>query len=147
MRHHCPHARRFRRVVLGVFLLPPLLWAVVLAIIPTDCARQKIAERLSAASGRSVKLGKIRVGMLGGVHLGDLEIGSPRSGEDPWLTVKDASLDVSMMQLVLGTIEPTEVEVADARLRILRRADGSLELSDLIETIPAPSGRSETTPR
>lgn len=147
MKHHCPRVRRLRRVVLGVFLLPPLLWAAVLAIVPTDCARQKIADRLGAATGRSVKLGKIRVGMLGGVHLGDLEIGAPRSGEDPWLTVKDSTLDVSLMQLVLGTIEPTEVEVVEARLRILRRADGSLELSDLIETIPAPSGRSETTPR
>ena len=134
------HRRRFPRrlclVVLGTFLLPPGLWSAVLLIVPTDCARRSIAERLSASSGRAVTLGGVRVGFLGGVSLTDLRIGAPQSLEQPWLVVDEASIDVSMLQLLFGTIEPTRIEVAGLTLRVLRRNDGGLELADFLRPDP-----------
>jgi AsmA protein len=113
-----------------------VFWAVVLALVPTECTRLKIADRLSKATGRTVKLGKIRVGFLAGVHLGDLQIGAPTSGDDPWLSIDEASLDVCLLQLLLGRINPSQIDVNGARLRVLRRTDGSLELADLVQGLP-----------
>jgi uncharacterized protein involved in outer membrane biogenesis len=134
----CP---RGRRIVLGALLAPPLLWAALLAVIPTDCARQKIADRLSRASGRKVALGCIRVGLMGDVHLADLRIGAPDSSHDAWLKLDEASIDVSLVQLLLGHVDPTHIEVRGLHLRVLRRKNGSLELSDFLQssTDPQPS--------
>ena len=131
-----------RRVVLGVLLGTPILWAVVLAVVPTDCARRKVAERLSRATGRTVTIGKIRLGPLGGVSLSDLRIGAPGAGDDPWLMVDQASLDVGLFRMLFGQIDPTSVVVEGLTLRVHRRPDGSLELADLLRPeAPAASGR------
>ena len=126
--------RRGRRIVAGALVAPPLIWGAVLNVIPTDFARQRIAERLSAASGRKVELGSVRVGFLGDVHLADLRIGAPDSSRDPWLKLSEASIDVNFVQLLLGHIDPTHVEVRGLELRVLRRKDGSIELSDFLQT-------------
>src|SRR5487761_2769515 len=90
----CPYrSRRLLPAILGVFLLPPLFWCGLGAGAPTDCARRKIEARLSTASGRSVTIGRVAVGVLGGVSLHDLRIGSPGSVEEPWLQVDEASID------------------------------------------------------
>ncbi len=132
------HRRMVLRVVLGLFVLPPILWGVALAIVPTDCARLSIAKRLSASSGRPVTLGRVRVGFLGGVSLSDLRIGAPGNADQPWLMIDKATIDVSLLQLLFGTIEPRRIDVAGLFLRIHRRPDGSLELADLLS--PDPSG-------
>jgi AsmA protein len=126
------HPPRRCLIALGALLLPPAVWVAVVATVPTDCARQKIAERLSRASGRKVTLGRVRVGVLGGVALSDLAIGAPRSDDDPWLRVDEATIDVSLLQVVFGRLDPTEVDARGLRLRVLRRRDGSLELADLL---------------
>src|SRR5262249_56334671 len=98
--------RRGWAIVLGLLLLPAAFWVTVLAVIPTDGARRRIAERLSAASGRRVQLGGLRVGPLGGVSLTGLEIGAPDSADDPWLRLAEARIDVSLLQLLFGHVEP-----------------------------------------
>ncbi len=138
------HRRMFRRrlcfVVMGVFVLPPTLWSAVLMLVPTDCARRSIAQRISNASGRPVTLGKVRVGFLGGVTLGDLRIGAPGNAEKPWLIVDRATIDVSLFQLLFGKIEPTRIDVVGLSLRVYRRNDGSLELADLLRPEGAGNG-------
>jgi AsmA protein len=117
---------------LGVLALAPVVWVAFVAVLPTGCARKTIVERLARATGRQVTLGSLHVGALGGVTLGDLKIGAPGSGDDPWLQVDQATVNVSLMQLMFGQLDPTEIEVEGVKLRVLRRADGSLELADLL---------------
>jgi AsmA protein len=133
--------RRFCRgwlIGLGLLAVPPALWVLAVTVVPTDCARRKIAERLSAASGRKVELGRVCVGACGGVYLTDLRIGAPASaGDDPWLRVGEASINVSLLQLVFGHVDPTEIVARKVHLRVLRRRDGRLELADFLQ----PAGR------
>lgn len=131
--------RRVRWLILALIALPPLLWAVILLILPTDWARGRIATRLSQASGRSVRLDSLSVGFLGNVALKNLSIGAPKSGGDPWLTVANARLNVNLLQILTGHIDPTEIRVDGISLRVRRREDGTLELSDLLETSPSDS--------
>ncbi|GAC1448368.1 MAG: hypothetical protein NVSMB9_31450 [Isosphaeraceae bacterium] len=125
-----PHRRCL--IALGFLTLLPIGWSGLLVIIPTGWACQKISRRLSEASGRVVTLGRVRIGLLGGVYVQDLKIGAPRSGDDPWLQVGEASIHVNLFQLAFGPIEPTEVEARNVRLRVLRYRDGRLELADLL---------------
>lgn len=138
------HPRTRRTLALGVLLAPPLLWCAVLAVLPTEYARRTIVARLEAACGRAVHLGGLRVGWLGTVSLDDLRIGAPDSRDDPWLTVRHTAIDVNLWQLLLGHVDPREVRVDGLSLRVLRRADGSLELGDLVAAPPEPDGARST---
>ena len=132
-----PRLRRRWLVPLGVLGLPPLLWTVILILAPTEWARTKVVEQLGKATGRTIGLGRLRIGPLGDVRLADLEIGSPRSVHDPWLKIGTARINVSVLQLLVGQVEPTEIEVSGLSLRVHRRDDGSLELADLLQPGPA----------
>lgn len=126
--------RLCRLIPLAFLLIPPVLWALVLSITPTEWARTRIVAKLADATGRSISLGRLRIGILGGVTLTDLTIGSPGSSHDPWLKANSARIDVSVLQLLAGQVDPSEVRVDGLSLRVLRRRDGSLELADLLRS-------------
>jgi AsmA protein len=132
-----PRVRLRWLVPLAILLLPPLFWSLILAITPTEWARTRIVARLRAATGRSIQLGSLKIGALGGVHLANLEIGAPGSDRDPWLRVASARINVSVLQLLAGQLDPSEIEIRGLKLRVLRRQDGTLELSDLLRSGPS----------
>jgi uncharacterized protein involved in outer membrane biogenesis len=133
--------RRWRRyvwIVCGLILLPPLLWLFIVLIAPTGWARRQVVARLEARSGRRVALEGLSVGLLGGIRLANLEIGSTHDTGDPWLKAAAVRLDFGLFQMLHGHCKPARVEVDGAELRVLRRADGTVELADLVRPMPAP---------
>jgi AsmA protein len=72
------------------------------------------------------------------VDVTDLEIGSPQGLDDPWLKTAKLQFDFRLSQLLSGKLQPSAVRVEGASLRVLRRADGSLELADFIQANPRP---------
>src|SRR5947209_4857776 len=50
-----------RRRWLALALVPAFSWAIVLALVPTEWARTRMADRLAAATGRSVRIGALRL--------------------------------------------------------------------------------------
>jgi len=101
-------------------------------IAPTGWAKGHLVAALEARSGRRVRLEALSVRWLGGVRLTNLEIGSPQSIDDPWLKTANIRLDIGLKQLLLGRFVPTSLQVDGADLRVLRRADGTLELADFL---------------
>ena len=141
--------RRFALILCVVICIPPLLWLGIVLIAPTGWAKRHLVAALEARSGRLVRLEGLSVRLLGGIRLTNLEIGSPQSTDDPWLKTADLRLDVSLMQLLLGKLEPTSLEVDGINLRVLRRADGTLELADFLEPRAerrSPSNRNHRGP-
>ena len=133
--------RRWRwyvRIVCGLALVPLLLWLAVVLVAPTGWARRQIVARLEARSGRRVALDGVSVGLLGGIRLTNLEIGSPQEIGDPWLKAADVRLDFGLFRMLGGHCKPGRVDVDGVELRVLRRADGTVELADLIRPVPAP---------
>ncbi len=145
MRSH--RIRRFALVLLVIVLVPPVLWIGVVMIAPTDWARRQVVAAMEARSGRTVGLARLSVRLLGGIQLTSLEIGSPQSTDDPWLTTASVRFDLSLRQLLTGNVRPKTLTVEGASLRVLRRADGSLELADLIAAPPRPPQRDGRAPR
>jgi autotransporter translocation and assembly factor TamB len=142
-------ARRWRwyvRILCGLALLPLLLWVIVLLVAPTGWARRQIVAQLESRSGRRVALEGLSVGALGGIRLTNLQIGSPNGTNDPWLKVADVRLDFGLCQMLGGHCRPSRVEVDGVDLRVLRRADGTVELADLIRPVPPPHVEHGQTP-
>jgi AsmA protein len=144
--------RRWRwwvRLLAGTCLIPLLLWLVVVVVAPTGWARRQVVAVLEARSGRAVGLERLSVCPFGGIHLVNLEIGSPQSRNDPWLKAEDLRLDLSLLQILRGRLQPSRVEAEGVQLRVLRRGDGTLELADLIRPVAPPtagSGRAAAGP-
>ena len=63
---------RGRWAWLGLLMVPALSWAVILALVPTEWARTRMADRLASATGRSVRIGALRLGVLGNLRILDV---------------------------------------------------------------------------
>jgi hypothetical protein len=124
--------RRYALLTFGVVLIPPLLWVTVVLVAPTSWAKNRVTSALAAATRRSVRLERLSVGFLGGIRLTNLEIGSPQSIDTPWLKAAALRMEFRFVDVLGGSLHPSSVEVDGANLRVLRRADGTLELADLI---------------
>ena len=118
-----------------------MLWLGVVLIAPSDWAKRHVVAALEARSGRSVGLERLSVRLLGGIELTNLEIGSPQSTDDPWLKTASVVFDFNPMRLLAGKVGPTTLAIEGVSLRVLRRADGTLELADLIAAPPKPINR------
>ena len=68
---------------LGLLLVPALAWAVVLALVPTDWARARLVDRLASATGRSVRIGALRLGVLGNLRILDLSLAERSTPDRP----------------------------------------------------------------
>lgn len=123
---------RLVRWLLILVLLPPLLWAAILWVVPTGWARTLLVDRLRQETGQPVLLEAVRFRALGGVRLEDLQIGEATAGSEPWLRVADLRVDLNLAQLLTGHVRPREIEAAGLSLRVHRRRDGTLEFGDLL---------------
>src|ERR1700679_778673 len=94
----------------GILLTPLLLWLCLILILPTAWAKRSVVAALEARSGRPIRLEQLSLCPLGGIHLVNLEIGSPQSATDPWLKAADVRLDVSLLQMFKGRLQPTRLE-------------------------------------
>jgi hypothetical protein len=126
--------RRYALCVFTVLLIPPLLWVGVVLIAPTDWAKRHIVAALEAGTKRSVRLERLSARWFGGIRLTNLEVGSPRNGGDPWLKAQNLELDISFIDMIRGNLRPRSVEAEGVTLRVLRRADGTVEMAELVQT-------------
>lgn len=140
-------SRRVRFVILALLIAPPALWALVLTLVPTAWARNRVTEALAKAVGQPVQLADLQLGPLGGVQLLGLEISAPQAEATPWLKVASLSIDINLAQLVWGHLEPRVVEARGVDLRVHRFVDGRFEFSDLLQDDPnAPPTPPTTEP-
>ena len=126
--------RRAMAVLLTIPIVPALLWMAVLVVAPTGWARARLVAEVEAATGQSVAIGSIRLGLTGHLRLGDVRLADRSSPDDPWLEAAEVRLDVHLVQMLLGCCSPKEIAVDGLDLRVHRRPDGSLEFADLFAT-------------
>jgi len=132
-------------IPLGIALIPLVAWCLIVAAAPTDWARLHLVSILERRSGRSVGLESLSMCLGGGVDLVDLKIGAPGGLADPWLESRRVHLNVNPLRFVFGWLDATDLEITGARLRVQRRADGSVELADLVRASePTKSGASQS---
>ncbi len=142
---------RKRRLQIGVVLLPIVLWAVFLTVVPTDWARTKLAARLSQEIGQPVSLGAVRIGPFGGVTVEDLRIGSVEAIGGSWLKASSTHLNLGLTELLMGQCLPSEVRVDGLSLTYHRGSDGYCPIETALFEKRlydhAPSGGASMGPR
>ncbi|CAN5914799.1 hypothetical protein BH23PLA1_BH23PLA1_11310 [soil metagenome] len=144
--------RRGRGRAIGLLLVPPLFWAALLILLPTEWARSRVAESIQKATRSPVRLDSLRFGALGGVWLYGLEVGDPvaRAGPapgsswGPWLQARAVRIDLNLARLLVGRPEPSRVEVRGLQLRLHRRSDGYCDFSHLLCKSPEPEEGEDT---
>ncbi len=139
----CGRFRRWWLIPIGLFFLPTFLWVAIVLAAPTDWARARFAGAIEKATGRSVKVDQLSVCLFGGLRLTNLEIGAPGAIDDPWLRSGELTLDLSPLSVFRGHLRPGQLDVYDTTLRILRRKDGTLELTDLVKPAKQNPGKSD----
>ena len=139
---NCIFKGRRLKVLGGVLCGPMLLWVVLLLIIPTDWARRRLVGRLEAATGQSVRIGKVSLGLSGRLQVRDVALATRETPDDPWLQAGSASLDLHLFQVIFGCCRTAEVEVTEMKARVLRRADGTFEFAEFLTAPPS----SQATP-
>ena len=125
-------------LLIGLVLVPPLLWVAVVMVAPTGWARSKLVAILESRSGRKVGLDGLSVRLLGGVRLTNLEIGAREASATPGQRpARSASISARSRSFRGDSSRRGSRLMGPSR--VLRRADGKVELADLIRPVPPPA--------
>jgi AsmA protein len=117
----------------------PLVWVLALAVVPTGWARTRLESALRDETGHEVRLGEVRLGLLGEVRLKGLELIEPREGETPWLTAESVRIDLRVWHLLAGWKETTRVEARGVAVTLDRPVNGAFPCCSLLRSCRPPS--------
>jgi len=132
--------KRFARILIAVLALPPLLWAAVVFLMPTDWARRAVVASIAKSTRQVVTLDAVRIKPFGGVELLGLRIASQAVAGNPWLSIDAIVVDLSLGDLVRGRVEPSSCVASGLVLRVRRDALGQLEFGDILQQDDGPNG-------
>jgi AsmA protein len=149
---------RITLVSIGTFILVLLILPF---LIPVNQFRSSIEERVSAALGRKVTLGKLRFSLISGALAAEnLSIGDdPKFNSSPFLTAKSLSIGVELIPLLFSkTLNITRITIQNPQVTLIRNSGDQWNYSSLggtsVETQPArtskvarSSGSSSSTAR
>jgi AsmA protein len=115
----------------GIFVLVLLL---VPFLIPGNQFRPSIEEKTSAALGRKVRLGKLRLSLFSrSLFAEDLSISDdPRFSASPFLTAKSLKVGVELMPLIFSkTLKVTGIAIQNPQVMLIRNAMGQWNYSSI----------------
>jgi AsmA protein len=118
-------------VSIGIFILMLL---VVPFLIPVNQFRPGIEEKASAALGRKVRLGNLRLSLFSrSLFAEDLSIGDdPSFSSSPFLTAKSLKVGVELMPLIFSkTLNVTGITIQNPQVMLIRNAADQWNYSSL----------------
>jgi AsmA protein len=118
-------------IALGVLLIVAM---VLPFFISVDSFRPTIEQKLSAALGRQVQVGKLSLWVFSGeVSANDLSISDdPAFATSPFLTAKSVDIGVEVMPLIFSrTLHITSLTIEAPQVTLLRNSAGLWNLSSL----------------
>jgi len=132
--------KKVHYLLLFLFLLAAIGVGLFLATFDADRYRPMVSRRLEAAIGRPVRLQKISLQWRGGIaaEMHGLAILEDRtSGSPPLLEVGSVSALLQLMPLLRGNLQIGSVLIQAPSIRVVRRADGTIEIPGLTPAPPA----------
>jgi AsmA protein len=122
------------RIVLVVVAVLVVVILVLPFVIPVNQFRPTIEEKASAALGRKVQIGDLRLSLLrGALSAENLSIGDdPRFSSSPFLTAKSLNVGVELMPLIFSkTLKITDITIDTPQVMLLRNPAGVWNFSSL----------------
>lgn len=132
--------KRFARILIAVLALPPLFWAAVVFLMPTGWVQRAVVASITKSTRQVVTLDAVRIKPFGGVELLGLRIASQAVADNPWLSVEEIAVDLSLSDLVRGRVEASACVASGLVLRVRRDALGHLEFGDILRQHDGPDG-------
>ncbi|MFZ0286292.1 MAG: AsmA family protein [Terriglobales bacterium] len=141
-----------KRVLKIVAIIVVVLLIAVIAlpfVIDVNVFRPTIESDLSTALGRQVKVGNLRLSILGGsVAADDLSIADdPAFSKDPFIRAKALGVGVELMPLIFSKqLNVTDLTIEQPQVSLLRTADGKWNFSSLGGKTAQPATKSSGNP-
>ena len=126
--------KRVFQYLLIVAAVIVVLLLVLPFVIPVNQFRPAIESRASAAVGRKVQIGNLRLSFFrGALAAEDLSIADdPKFSSSPFLTAKSLNVGVELMPLILSrTLNVTGINIEDPQVTLLRNPAGQWNYSSL----------------
>jgi AsmA protein len=128
--------------IIGIILAVLIVIAVALPfIVDVNMFRPQIESELSAALGRQVKVGNLRLSILAGsVAADDLSISDdPAFSKQPFVKAKGLDVGVELLPLIFSkALHVTEIIINQPQVQLLRNAAGRWNFSSLGNKSAAP---------
>ncbi|MGO9123503.1 MAG: AsmA family protein [Terriglobales bacterium] len=118
-------------------------------LIDVNVFRPTIESDLSAALGRQVKVGNLRLSIIGGsVSADDLSIADdPAFSKDPFLRAKALGVGVELIPLIFSKeLHVTELTIEQPQVALLHTQAGKWNFSSLGGKTEKPAGKGSVTP-
>ena len=122
------------RIVLLVIAVLVVVILVLPFLIPVNQFRPTIEEKASAALGRKVQIGDLRLSLLrGSLSAENLSIGDdPKFSSSPFLTANSLNVGVELMPLIFSkTLKITGITIDTPQVTLLHNAAGVWNFSSL----------------
>jgi AsmA protein len=136
---------KFLRII-GVVLALVLLAALALPfLIDGNQFRPALEERLTAALGREVKIGEIKLSLFsGGASASDITIADdPAFRKEPFLRAKSLAVGVELWPLIISRqLNVTSLTVDQPEIALIQSASGDWNFSSLGGKAPASAAKS-----
>lgn len=135
-----------KRALKIIGIVVAILVVVLIAlpfIIDVNMFRPQIEAELTSAMGREVKVGNLKLSILGGsVGADDLSIADdPAFSRQPFVRAKALNVGVELMPLILSkTLNVTELTIDQPQVTLLRNASGKWNFSSLGSQAASPAG-------
>src|SRR5579863_6816603 len=139
-----------KRIVKIIGIVAVVLIVVLVAIpflVDVNRFKPEIESDLSAALGRQVKVGNLRLSILGGsVAADDLSIADdPAFSKEPFIRAKALDVGVEVMPLIFSKkLNVTDLTIEQPQVSLLRTADGRWNFSSLGGKTAQPASKSSS---
>ncbi|HVP70538.1 MAG TPA: DUF748 domain-containing protein, partial [Gemmatimonadaceae bacterium] len=138
-----PSSRRTKRILIVLAVLYAL-YAAFAALIGPVIVRRQLLERLSARLHRPVTVGRVRVNPFSiTVTVDSLRV-ADRDGST-LLSWDRFSLNVDLLSIVRREIDLDEIRLERPYARFVIRRDGTMNISDIVDSMSAESARHPST--
>ncbi|NJC87366.1 MAG: DUF748 domain-containing protein, partial [Desulfuromonas sp.] len=146
-RKGCPMSKLVKIFLgLSAFVVTLLIALIILAkmFVTPERVKSVVLPLAEQALHRSITLGEVKVGLFSGIELHDLAVGEPGGGE-PFVAADRVLLRFQWLPLLAKRVVIDEVALERPLIRLIRHADGSFNISDLLAPKPATGDSSAKT--
>lgn len=120
-------------IITGVTFLVVLIGVVVLVqmLITPERVKAWAVPHLEEHLQREVALGDIDIGLFSGIALNDLQIRA-KDGENDLFKIGELVLSYQFLPLLSGRLAIDEIRLIGPEIRLVQKADGSMNIDDLL---------------
>jgi len=139
--------RKFLKILAGLvaFLVVIVMALVFLAksLITVERVKALVLPKVEQVLHRKVSLGEVQVGLFSGIELHDLVV-ADLEGSEPLLSIDLVKLRYQLLPLLSRKVIIDEVLVQKPQLLLVRKEDGTLNISDLLVAAAKPADKGVT---